>query len=76
MTLLNERPRDIVEAVIISGPHKGQIVPWETDGTFGPQEQQMLGAIASAFREIARNSGSAVREAQALVRELRDGCQE
>lgn len=64
-----------IEAVIISGPRKGEIISIindETEPQLSPEEEAMLDVIAVNAQQLAENMREARIEAEALLEELRE----
>jgi hypothetical protein len=67
----------IVEAVIISGPRKGEIIPLPTDtAELTPAEEAALDEIVESAHRLVENTYAAVAAAEALRDELRLARQE
>ncbi|MBI3910470.1 MAG: hypothetical protein HY320_05985 [Armatimonadetes bacterium] len=67
-TLLEGR----TEAVIISGPRKGEIITLPSDvWSLTPEEEAALDSLAEGVRRMAEAARAARSEAEALLEELR-----
>lgn len=72
-TLSSENnPIGAVEAVIISGPRKGEFITLPaTEAELTPEEEAALQALLEGTRELAESARAASREAEALLAALR-----
>lgn len=68
-----------IEAVIISGPRKGEFITitnGEVEPDLTPQEEAMLDIVVANAKRLAENLRAARVEAEALVQEMREAREE
>ena len=72
MAIVEQKPTDPVEAVIISGPRRGEIITLpESEYEFTPEEEALVDAMLESARRMEQTTREMLESSRALVRELR-----